>query len=51
MFAPKNLETFSGEATTIGRLTPGYGISDRVWLGLQTGKHMILVILGPNLVS
>jgi hypothetical protein len=23
-------------------------MSDRVWLGLQTDKHMILVILGPT---
>lgn len=30
------------------QLTPGYGMSDRVWLGLQTDKHMILVILGPT---
>ena len=48
MFDPKNLETFSGEVTTVGQLTPGYGMSDRVWLGLQTDKHMILVILGPT---
>ncbi|TSA11629.1 MAG: DNA-binding protein [Deltaproteobacteria bacterium] len=48
MFDPKNLETFSGEVTTVDQLTPGYGMSDRVWLGLQTDKHMILVILGPT---
>jgi hypothetical protein len=48
MFAPRNLETFSEEVTTVGQLTPGYGMSDRVWLGLQTDKHMILVILGPT---
>jgi hypothetical protein len=48
MFDAKNLETFSGEVTTVGQLTPGYGMSDRVWLGLQTDKHMILVILGPT---
>ena len=48
MFDAKNLETFSGEVTTMDQLTPGYGMSDRVWLGLQTDKHMILVILGPT---
>jgi len=48
MFDPKTLETFSGEVTTVDQLTPGYGMSDRVWLGLQTDKHMILVILGPT---
>ena len=30
------------------QLTPGYGMSDRVWLALKTDKHMILVILGPT---
>jgi hypothetical protein len=48
MFDPKTLETFSGEVTTVDQLTPGYGMSDRVWLGLQTDKNMILVILGPT---
>jgi len=48
MFDPKTLETFSGEVTTVDQITPGYGMSDRVWLGLQTDKHMILVILGPT---
>ena len=48
MFDPKTLETFSGEVTTVDQLTPGYGMSDRVWLGLKTDKHMILVILGPT---
>ena len=47
-FDPKTLETFSGEVTTVDQLSPGYGMSDRVWLGLQTDKHMILVILGPT---
>jgi hypothetical protein len=48
MFDPKTLETFGGEVTTVDHLTPGYGMSDRVWLGLQTDKQMILVILGPT---
>jgi len=48
MFDPKNLETFTGEVTTVDQLIPGYGMSDRVWLGLKTDKHMILVILGPT---
>ncbi len=48
MFDPKALETFSGEVTTVDQLTPGYGMSDRVWLGLKTDKGMILVILGPT---
>ena len=48
MFDPKNLETFTGEVTTVDQLVPGYGMSDRVWLGLKTDKGMILVILGPT---
>jgi len=48
MFDPKNLETFSGEVTTVDQLVPGYGMSDRVWLGLKTDRGMILVILGPT---
>jgi hypothetical protein len=48
MFDPKTLETYSGEVTTVDQLTPGYGMSDRVWLGLKTDKGMILVILGPT---
>jgi hypothetical protein len=48
MFDPKNLETYIGEVTTIDQLKPGYGMSDRVWLGLKTDKGMILVILGPT---
>jgi hypothetical protein len=48
MFDPKNLETLTGEVTTVDQLTPGYGMSDRVWLGLKTDKGMILVILGPT---
>ena len=48
MFDPKSLETFTGEVTTVDQLTPGYGMSDRVWLGLKTDKGMILVILGPT---
>jgi hypothetical protein len=48
MFDPKNLETFTGEVTTVDQLPPGYGMSDRVWLGLITDKGMILVILGPT---
>ncbi len=48
MFDPKNLETFSGEVTAVDQLKPGYGMSDRVWLGLKTDKHVILVILGPT---
>jgi hypothetical protein len=47
-FDPKTLETFSGEVTTVDQLTPGYGMSDRVWLGLITDKGMILIILGPT---
>ena len=48
MFDPKNLETFTGEVTTMDQLTPGFGMSTRVWLGLKTDKGMILVILGPT---
>jgi hypothetical protein len=48
MFDPKTLETFRGEVSVVDQLTPGYGMSDRVWLGLKTDKHMILVILGPT---
>jgi hypothetical protein len=48
MFDAKNLETFSEEVTTVGQLPPGYCMSDRIYLGLQTEKHMILVILGPT---
>jgi hypothetical protein len=47
-FDPKTLQTFSGEVTTVDQLIPGYSMSDRVWLGLQTDKNMILVILGPT---
>jgi len=48
MFDPKNLETFTGEITTVDTLIPGYGMTDRVWLGLKTDKRTILVILGPT---
>lgn len=48
MFDPKTLETFTGEVTTVDQLPPGYGMSNRVWLALQTEKGMILVILGPT---
>jgi hypothetical protein len=48
MFDPKTLETFSGEVTIVDQIPAGYGMSDRVWLGLQTDNHMILVILGPT---
>ncbi len=48
MFDPKNLETFSGEVTTVDQLKPGYSMSDRVWLALNTDKGIILVILGPT---
>ena len=48
MFDPKMRETFSGEVTTVDQLTPGDGMSDRIWLGLITDKGMILVILGPT---
>lgn len=48
MFDPKNLETFSGEVITVDQLTPGGGMSERLWLVLKTDKHTILVILGPT---
>lgn len=48
MFDPKTLETFSGEVTIVDQIPAGYGMSDRVWLGLKTDNHMILVILGPT---
>jgi hypothetical protein len=49
IFDPKNLETLTGEVTTVDQLKPGYGMFDRVWLALKTDKSMILVIL--DLVS
>jgi len=48
MFDPKTLETYTGEVTAVDQLKPGYGMSDRVWLGLKTDKGFILVILGPT---
>ncbi|MHB8066678.1 MAG: DNA-binding protein [Desulfobaccales bacterium] len=48
LFDPKNLESFTGEVINVDQLTPGYGMSDRVWLGLKTGNSTILVILGPT---
>jgi nucleotide-binding universal stress UspA family protein len=48
MFDPKNIGIYGGEVITVDEMTPGGGMSNRVWLGLKTEKGMALVILGPS---
>jgi hypothetical protein len=48
MYDPKSIETFSGEVTSVDRITPFKGMVGGVHMNVKTDKETISVQLGPS---